>query len=72
MNTIVNKFLLPRHEFMPKMDLREPGFNYSSCGLFPKNIERIKKFKEGGDLRYIYQNELDKTCLQHYIAYRDI
>ena len=56
---------------MPKMDLRQPRFNYSACGLFPKNKERIKKFKEGGDLRYIYQNELDKTCLQHDIAYRD-
>ena len=71
MNAIVNKFLLPGDECMPKMDLRQPRFNYSACGLFPKNKERIKKFKEGGDLRYIYQNELDKTCLQHDIAYRD-
>ena len=27
--------------------------------------------KETGDSRYIYQNELDKTCFEHDIAYRD-
>ena len=25
----------------------------------------MKKFKETGDLRYIYQIESDKTCFQH-------
>ena len=30
-----------------------------------------KKFKETGDSRYIYQNELDKTCFQRDIAYGD-
>ena len=28
------------------MYLRQPGFTYSSCGLFTKNKERIKKFKD--------------------------
>ena len=36
-----------------------------------KNKERIQKFKETGDARYIYQNELDKACFQHDIAYGD-
>ena len=27
--------------------------------------ERILKFKETGDSRYIYQNELDEACFQH-------
>ena len=27
-----------------------------------KTKEKIQKFKETGDSRYIYQNELDKTC----------
>ena len=35
-----------------------------------KNKERIQKFKETGDSRYIYQNEPDKACFQHEIAYR--
>ena len=46
---------------MPKMHLKQPGFAYSACGTFTKNKERMRKFKETGDLRYIYQKELDKT-----------
>ena len=46
---------------MPEMHLRQPGFTYSDCGPFSKNKERIKKFKEIGVSRYIYQNELDKA-----------
>ena len=29
-----------------------------------KNKERIQKFKETGESRYIYQNKLDKACFQ--------
>ena len=36
-----------------------------------KNKERIQKFKETGDSRYIYQNELDKACFYHYMVYGD-
>ena len=61
MNETVNKFLLAGDKFMPKMHLRQPGFTYSPCGPFTKNKERIQKFKETGDSRYIYQNELDKA-----------
>ena len=31
--------------------------------------EWIKKIKEAGDWRYIYQNKLDKGCFQHDRAY---
>ena len=31
--------------------------------------EYWKKFKETGDSRYIYQNELDNTCFQHDMAH---
>ena len=31
----------------------------------------MQKFKETGDSRYIYQNELDKACFQHDMAYGD-
>ena len=68
MNEIINKFLLARNNFMPEMHLKQPGFTYSACGPFTKNKERIiKTFKETGDSRYIYQNELDKACFQHDI-----
>ena len=71
MNEIVNKFLLAGDKFMPEMHLRQPGFTYSSCGPFTENKEKIKKFKETGHSRYIYQNELDKACFQHDMAYGD-
>ena len=38
--------------------------------IYKKN-ERIKTFKEAGDWQCIYQNELDKACFQHNVAYRD-
>ena len=71
MNDIVNKFLLAGDKFMPEMYLKQPGFNYSACGTFTKNKERIQKFKETGDTKYIYRNELDKACFQHDIVYGD-
>ena len=40
------------HEFK----IRQPGFKYSAHRLFTKNKERIQKFIETGDSRYIYQN----------------
>ena len=71
MNEIVNKFLLAGDEFMPEMHLRQPGFTYSACAPFTKNKERIQKFKETGDSRYIYQNKPDEACFQHDMAYGD-
>ena len=71
MNEIVNKFLLAGDKFMPEMHLRQPGFTYSAYGPFTKNNERIRKFKEIGYSRYIYQTELDKACFQHDMAYGD-
>ena len=67
---IVNKFLLGGDKFMPEMNLREPGFTYSTCGPFTKKKKRIPKFKGTGDWRYIYQNQLGKACFQHDVAYR--
>ena len=71
MDDIINKFLLIREKFMPEMHLRQTGFTYSACGPFTKNKERTQKFKQTGDSRYIYKNELDKACFQHDMGYRD-
>ena len=71
MNDIITKFLLVGDKFMPEMHLRQPGFTYSACGPFTKNKERIQKFNQTGDSRYIYRNELDKACFQHDMAYGD-
>ena len=72
MNEIANNFLLAGDKFMSEMHLRQSGFTYSTCGQFAKNKERIRKFKETGDSRYIYQNEVDKACFQHDMAFGDL
>ena len=56
---------------MRELHLRQLGFTYSACGLFTKNKEIIKKFKETWDSRYIYQKEPDKACFQHDMADTD-
>ena len=56
MNEIDDKFLLAGDKFMPEIYLRQPGFTYNACGPFTKNKERIQKFNETGDSRYIFQN----------------
>ena len=71
MNNIINKFLLAGDKYMPEMHLRQPQFVYSACGPFTRHKERIKKFKQTGDTRYIYRNDLDKASFQHDSAYAD-
>ena len=71
MNNVINKLLLVGDKLMPEMNLRQPHFAYSACGPFTRHKERIKEFKRTGDTRYIYRNELDKTCFQHDSAYAD-
>ena len=52
---------------MPEMH----KFTYNASGPFTRNKERVQKFKETGDSRYIYQNKLDKVCFQQDMAYGD-
>ena len=56
MNNTINKFLLAGDKFMQEMHLRQPGFTYSACGTFTKHKERIKKFEQTGDTRFIEMN----------------
>ena len=51
------------------MHLNLPGYTYSACGPFTKNKDRVHKFKEAGDTKYIYRNELHKARFQHHRAY---
>ena len=71
MNEIINKFLLAGDIFMPEMNLRHSGFTYSACGPLTKTKKRTQKFRETVDSGYIYQNEIDKACFQHDMAYGD-
>ena len=70
MNEIIKK-ILEGNKFMSEMHLRLPGFIYCACGSFYKTKKRTKKFKETGNSRYIYQNQLDKVCFQHDMADED-
>ena len=54
MNDMINKFLLARDKLMTEMNLKQPQFAYSACEPFTKNEERIQKFKETGDTKYIF------------------
>ena len=36
-----------------------------------KHRERIKKFRETGNLKHIYKNKLDKVCFDDDAAYSD-
>ena len=48
---------------MPDKHLRQPEFTYSASRPLTKNKERIQKFKETRDSRYIYYDELPSKHL---------
>ena len=67
MNEIVNTFLLAGDKFMPEMHLRQSRFTYIACGSFTKNKEKNKKKLKKEEI----QNELNKACFSHSMAYGD-
>ena len=71
MNKIIYKFLLRADTFMPELHLKQSGFTYSPCRPFTKHRKRIKKFRETGNLKHLYKNELDKPCFVHDAATSD-
>ena len=71
MNRIVNKFLLTGGKIMPELHLKQPGLTYCVCGPFIKHHERIQKFRETGNLKHFYRNELGKACFARDAAYSD-
>ena len=52
MSKVINKFLLAGDKFMPELHLKQPGCTYSACEPFTKHRERIKKFRETGNLKH--------------------
>ena len=55
---------------MPELHLVDPIVKkYSACGPFTKHTKRIQYFLNTGKLSYIYENDLDKSCFQHDMAY---
>ena len=59
--------MLAGDKFVPEMHLKQPAFTYSTCVPFTNNEERTKILKK----QEIDQNELDKACFQHNMAYGD-
>ena len=68
MNKIINKFLLNGERLMPELILKQLGLTYSVCGPFTKYPERIKNFREIGNLKILCRNKLDKACFAHDAA----
>ena len=56
---------------MLESHFKYPGFTYTACGPFTKHCERIQKFRESANLKYLYRNESDKACFPHDAAYSD-
>ena len=71
MSEAVSKCQLVGDKLMSPMHWKQPRFAYSVCWPFTKNEKRIQKFKEIGDSRYIYQNEVYKASFQHEKNYGD-
>ena len=63
--------MLTGDTFIPELHLRQPGFTYFAYCPFTINKQRIQRYMETGDIKYIYRNELDKPCFQHDKAYGD-
>ena len=65
-NNRADEQIFSKRQIHTEVHLRHPRFKYSPCGPSTKNKERIQKFKDTGDSKYIYQNEV---CFQHVMAY---
>ena len=68
---IIDKFLLTGGKCRPELHLKQPGFTSSACGPFTKHNGRIQKYRETGNLKHLYRNELDRDCFAHDAAYSD-
>ena len=69
MNEIINKFSLTWDKFTPELHLRQPGFTNSAHAPFNNYREKIQKFRDTGNLKWIYKNDLDDFCFAHDTTY---
>ena len=72
MSNIINEFLLARDKFKSRRSMSQSQFTNRNWVSFKKKKKKKQEFKATGDSRYIYKNELDKTCFQHDMAYGDL
>ena len=69
MNKIINKCLLNGNKLLPELHLKQLGFTYSACRPLTKHRERIRKFRERGNLKHLYRNKLENARLAHDATY---
>ena len=43
-------------KFISELHLEQPGFTYSAFGSFIEHSEKIRKFREIGNLKHLYRN----------------
>ena len=67
MNKIIHKCLLTGDKFMLELHLKQPGFSI----VLLDHGERIEKFRETGNLKHLYRNELDKACFAYDQVYSE-
>ena len=70
MNEIVKNSLLAGDKRMLEMHLKQTEFTYSASRLSAKNKEKIQKFKETRDSKYIYKNEPNKVYFPSFFLAR--
>ena len=55
---------------MPELHVKQPIFTYSNCGPVTKHCEWMQKYREKGNLKYLYrmnQAKLVLLMLQHIL-----
>ena len=56
---------------MSELYLKQAEFTHSTCGQFTIHREKNEKFRENGNLKHLYRNELEKVRLTRDAAYSD-
>ena len=52
MKKIVKKFFLAGDSSIPKLNLKQTRFTYSTYGPFPNHRKRVQKFRETGGVKH--------------------
>ena len=56
---------------MSELNLKQTELTYTACGTCTKHCERIKEFKETGNIKHLYRHEFEKACFAHNALYYD-
>ena len=68
MNKIINKLFFTEGHFLQELHLKQLGSTYSDCGPFSEYCKRIPSFRETGNLKHLYRDDLNKSCFAHDAA----